>query len=66
MIAGDITGVSVQDFPRRVRKRVPDGKPFSALQPGAFDLIAGRGASPSEVLWKLEHGYFPVALENLP
>jgi len=39
VVAGDVTGVAVDDVIGRVTKAIPDALTFAVRLPGAFDLI---------------------------
>src|SRR5581483_245920 len=51
-VVGDVAGLALKGFSRRMREGVPDRCAAAVFVDGALDLIAGRCGAPDEVLRK--------------
>src|SRR4028118_435052 len=53
LVAGDVSGVAVQNFTRRVGEGVPDRPTAPILVYCPLDLVGRRRRTPQETLWEV-------------
>ena len=61
VVAGDISGITIQDFSWCMRKDIPNGFALAIFVDCPFNLIRSSGCSPHEVIRKFQkccHGFF--------
>ena len=56
-VAGDVAGIAVFGFARRMAEGIPDGRPAPILERAALDLIGRRRRAPDKLFWKW-HEFF--------
>ena len=56
-VAGNVTGIPVFGFARRMAEGIPDGRPAPILERAALDLIGRRRRAPDKLFWKW-HEFF--------